>query len=124
MLERLHWLACRLAPIRPALLGLAAVSLTTAGVVLLAFAGDAGDVILMPAILLLLWAIAGLIFVDVFAHAPPPPASRDSAWPEHWLDRLWLGLRWMLALGFVALSLTVADLSLHIADAWLRELGR
>ncbi len=124
MLEQIHRLAHGLLPLRRGLIGLFLCGLLGAVVGLFALAGNEGDAILMPAIILILWAVTGLVFVDVFAHLPPPPRGNPTVWRSRWLGRLRQGLHWALVLGFAALGLTVADLSLHLANAWLVDGAR
>jgi len=124
MFEHIHRLARRLIPVRPLLIGLIACGLVGAAVGVFAFAGNDGNLILMPALMLMLWAVTGLIFIDVFAVIPrQPPAGRFVS-GGRWSDRLRQGLLWALLLGFVALGLTVVELSLYIADAWLVDGSR
>ncbi|MBK1719997.1 hypothetical protein [Thiocystis violacea] len=123
MLEHIHGVARRLLPIRPLLIGLVACGVLSAAFGLFAFVGKEGDAILMPAIMLMLWAVTGLIFIDVFAHSPGLPRSHSDVWSGRLLGQLWRWFQWALVLGFATLSLTVADLSLHIADVWLLERG-
>lgn len=120
MLDQLQHIARRIQPARPALIGLAALATLTAGIGLFAFAGKEGDSLLMPGLILLLWAVTGLIFIDVFAHVPHPP---EPTWHpmRRRMRTLWRGLHWLLAAGFVLLSLMAVDVSLHIADVWLEE---
>ena len=120
MLDHLHRIAHRLIRVRPLLLGLAALGVGAAGVGLFAFEGRTGDVILMPGLMLLLWAVTGLIFIDVFAHVPYPPDPGWHPWRRR-LRVLWRGLHWLLLAGFLMLGLMAADVSLHIADVWLDE---
>lgn len=119
MLARVHRLAYRLLPIRPVLIGLVGFGAVCAAVGLLAFSGSGGNHILMPAILLVLWAVTGLVFIDVFGHAPRPPHGNRDGWSTRWFGKLRQGLHWALVLAFVVLALTVVDLSLYVADAWL-----
>ena len=120
MLNRLQQIARYLLPVRRILIGLAAFASLVAGIGLFAFADTDGDALLMPGLILLLWAVTGLIFVDLFAHVPYPP---EPTWEpmRRRLRTLWRGLHWLLAAGFVILSLLAVDVSLHIADAWLED---
>lgn len=95
-------------PARRVLLGLAALGAASAGIGLFAVAA-----LLMPGLMLLLWTVTGLIFIDIFAHVPPPP---EAAWTvrRQWMRSLWRGLHWLLAAGFVMLSLTALEVSLHL----------
>jgi len=124
MFEHIHRLACRLLPIRPLLIALIACGLAAAAVGVFAFAGNEGNHILMPAIILMLWAVTGLIFIDVFAGFPHHPQAGRGVWGGRWSTRLRQGLLWALLLGFLALGLTVVELSLYIADAWLVDGSR
>lgn len=119
MLDRLQQLARHLLPIRRILLGLAASGSVFAGIGLFAFADKEGDALLMPGLIILLWAITGLIFIDVFAHVPLPP---EPAWSprRRQLRTLWRGLHWLLMAGFAVLGMVAIDVSLHIADVWLQ----
>ena len=123
MLDHLHRIARRLIRVRALLLGLVTLGAITAGVGLLAFEGRTGDDILMPGLILLLWAVTGLIFIDIFAHVPCLPAPDWHPWRRR-LRTLWRGLHWLLLAGFLVLSLMAADVSLHIADVWLVERGK
>ncbi|MBK5964840.1 hypothetical protein CCR95_12300 [Thiocystis minor] len=120
MLDRLQRIARHLLPVRQILIGLAALGSLVAGIGLFAFAGKEGDSLLMPGLLVLLWAATGLIFVDVFAHVPHPP---EPSWNpmRRRIQILWRGLHWLFAAGFVLLSLMAADVSLHIAEVWLED---
>lgn len=124
MFEHIHRLARHLLPIRPLLIGLIACGLVGAAVGVFAFAGNDGNAILMPALMLMLWAVTGLIFIDVFAVIPRQPQAGRLASGGRWSARLRQGLHWGLLLGFVVLGLTVVELSLYIADAWLVDGSR
>jgi len=119
MRDAVYQLACRLRPLRPLLLLAAGAGALGAGIGLIAFAGNEGDVVLMPGLILLLWALTFLVFIDVFAHLPGPSQARATGARRRWLAKLLQGLHWLLILGFVALGLTVVDLSQHILDTWL-----
>lgn len=119
MLEQIHRTARGLLPLRRVLIGLLVCGAAGAAVGLFAFAGDEGDSILMPGIILILWAVMGLIFVDIFAHLQPPPRGNPTRCRSRWFGGLRQGLHWALVLGFAALGLTVIDLSLHLSNAWL-----
>lgn len=119
MLQHIHRFARRLLPIRPVLIGLAACGLLGAAVGLFAFAGTEGNHLLMPGMILLLWSVTGLIFIDVFAQVPPPPRANPNVLRSRWTCKLRKSLHWALVLGFVALGLIAVDLSLHMAGAWL-----
>lgn len=122
VLDLIHRLARRLLPLRPVLVGLAAGASLGAAIGLFALAGDDGDAVLMPSLILLLWLVTGLVFIDVFAHIPQPPRAGDQA-RGRLASKLWRLAYWALVLGFAALGLTAADLSLHMADAWLVDHG-
>lgn len=124
MLQHIHRLARRLLPVRPVLIGLAACGLLGAAVGLFAFAGTEGNHLLMPGMILLLWSVTGLIFIDVFAQVPPPPGANPSLVRSRWASKLRKSLHWALVLGFVALGLIAVDLSLHMAGAWLLDGSR
>jgi hypothetical protein len=124
MLDSTHRLARRLLPIRPVLIGLVACGLLGAAIGVFAFAGNEGDYLLMPAMILVLWSVTGLIFIEVFAQLSPPPHANPNIWSRRWASKLRKGFRWALVLGFVVLGLTAVDLSLHIADAWLMDGSR
>ena len=123
MLDRLQRIARHLLPVRQILIGLAAFGSLVAGIGLFAFAGKEGDALLMPGLLVLLWAATGLIFVDVFAHVPHPPEPTWNPMRRR-IQTLWRGLHWLFAAGFVLLSLMAVDVSLHIAETWLEERSR
>ncbi len=120
MLDRLQRIARRIMPVRRVLIGLVALGSLLAGIGLFAFADKEGDALLMPGLILLLWAVTGLIFIDVFAHVPHPPEPTWSPWRKR-IRTLWRGVHWLLAAGFVMLSLMAVDVSLHIAEVWLEE---
>jgi hypothetical protein len=124
MLQHIHRLARRLLPIRPVLIGFVACGLVGAAVGLFAFPGNEGDHILLPATILVLWAVTGLIFVDVFAPLQGPLGPNPNVQRSHWSSKLREGLHWALILGFLVLALTVADLSLHLAHTWLMDGSR
>jgi hypothetical protein len=119
MLKQIHRLAPGLLPLRRVFIVLLVCGAAGAAVGLFAFADDEGDSILMPGIILILWAVMGLIFVDIFAHLQPPLRGNPTRWRSRWFSGLRQGLYWTLVLGFAALGLTVIDLSLHLANAWL-----
>lgn len=124
MLDLIQRIARHLKPARPILIGLVACGVLTAAVGLFAFAGSEGDALLMPGLLVLVWAVTAIVFIDVFAHIRRIPRPDRESHPDFWSDsqhRLREGFQWLLVLGFLVLSLTAADLSLHIADTWLLE---
>ncbi|AFL74881.1 hypothetical protein [Thiocystis violascens] len=120
MLDRLQQIARRILPARQVLIGLAAFGSLTASIGLFAFAGKEGDALLMPGLILLLWSVTGLMFVDLFAHVPHPPEPTWSPMRRR-MQTLWRGLHWLFAAGFVLLSLMAVDVSLYIAETWLEE---
>jgi len=97
MLDSIHRLARRLLPIRPVLTGLVACGLLGAAIGVFAFAGNEGDYLLMPAMILILWSVTGLIFIDVFAQLSPPPHANPNIWSSRWASKLRKGFRWALA---------------------------
>lgn len=118
MHERIHRVACSLARARRALVWLFVCGAVGAAVGLFGFAGTQGDPIIVPAVILILWTLTGLIFVDVFAHFPPPRENSTVSGVRRFLKPM-NGLYWMLVLGLSVLGFTVVDLSLHLAKPLL-----
>ena len=113
MLDYIHGFARRLLFIRPLLIALILGGALGAAIGLLGLVGEDGDAIAMPGLILLLWGVTGLIFIDVFAHLPRWEAA-DGDLLQRYFSTFWRVLRWLLVAGFLGLSLTVADLSLYM----------
>ncbi len=77
MLERMCHIARRLQPVRGLLALLMALAVLNVGRVLLISASDAEDVALIPSVLLFVWALLGLAFIQMFSHVPPAAHRQD-----------------------------------------------
>jgi hypothetical protein len=120
MLDLMQHIAVRFAPARAVLIGLAVVGALIAGVSLVAFEAAKGDLILMPALVVLLWAVLAVVFIDIFTHVPKAPEVGGVRW--HGLIRkLSRSLYWLLAMGFLMLGLIAVDVSFSIAREWLED---
>ena len=119
MLDLMQHIAVRCAPARAVLMGLALVGALAAGISLVAFEAAKGDLILFPALVLLLWAVLGVVFIDLFARIPMAPVA-GGGW-RRWLRGLLRRLYSLLAAGFLILGLVAVDVSLSIAREWLND---
>jgi nitrogen fixation/metabolism regulation signal transduction histidine kinase len=120
MLDLIQWLANRLAPLRAGLIALTLVAALVGVLALTLLDPGAADSILLPALILLLWSVMGIVFIDLFAKTlDARTAGRaDAGRLRHRLVR---GFQWFLALGFLLLGLVAIDLSLSIAREWIDE---
>jgi hypothetical protein len=119
MLDLMQHIAVRCAPARAVLMGLALVGGFAAGVSLVAFEAAQGDLVLFPALVLLLWAVLGVVFIDLFTRVPGVPEA-GAGW-RRWMRRLLRRLYWLLATGFLILGLIAVDVSFSIAREWLSD---
>ncbi|QVL47391.1 MAG: hypothetical protein KFB96_16970 [Thiocapsa sp.] len=78
MLDLMQHLAARFAPARAVLIGLAALGALAAGISLVAFEAAKGDLVLFPALVVLLWAVLGVVFIDLFARIPKAPEAGEA----------------------------------------------
>lgn len=120
MLDLMRHIAVRSAPARAVLIGLAVVGALIAGVSLVAFETAKGDLILMPALVVLLWAVLAVVFIDIFSHVPKAPEAGGVRW-HRLIRRLSRSLYWLLAMGFLMLALIAVDVSFSIAREWLDD---
>lgn len=120
MLDLIQWLADRLAPLRAGLIALTLVAALVGALALTLLDPGTADVILLPALILLLWAMMGIVFIDLFAKTlgARTAGRADAGRLRHRLVR---GLQWFLAVGFLLLGLVAVDLSFYIAREWIEE---
>jgi hypothetical protein len=119
MLDLMQHIAVRFAPARAVLMGLALVGALAAGISLVAFEAAEGDLVLFPALVVLLWAVLGVVFIDLFARIPRAPEA-GGGW-RRWMRRVLRRLYWLLAMGFLILGLIAVDVSFSIAREWLND---
>ncbi|CRI65028.1 membrane hypothetical protein [Thiocapsa sp. KS1] len=120
MLDLMQHIAVRCAPARAVLIGLAVVGALAAGISLITFEAAKGDLVLMPALVVLLWAVLAVVFIDLFTHVPKAPEVGGLRW--HGLMRkLSRSLYWLLAMGFLMLGLIAVDVSFSITREWLED---
>ncbi|WP_296805941.1 hypothetical protein [Thiocapsa sp.] len=119
MLELMQHIAVRCAPARAVLMGLAVVGATIAAISLVAFEAADGDLVLFPALVVLLWAVLGVVFIDLFARIPRLPEA-GGGW-RRWMRGLLRRLYWLFAMGFLILGLVAVDVSFSIAREWLND---
>jgi hypothetical protein len=117
MLEQMQGYARRWMALRPVLLVVAVLALGAALRILLTSVDQAGDVYLIPALVLFLWCIMLHAFLTLFARVPPP-AVTTLPWRQRMLMRcrrvfyyLFLGL-------FAVLSALLLLTSWQLAGAW------
>jgi len=117
MLEQMQGYARRWMALRPVLLVVAVLALGAALRILLTSVDQAGDVYLIPALVLLLWCIMLHAFLTLFARVPPPVVT-TLPWRQRMLMRcrrvfyyLFLGL-------FAVLSALLLLTSWQLAGAW------
>ncbi len=120
MLDLMQHFAVRFAPARAVLIGLAVVGALAAGISLIAFEAAKGDLVLMPALVVLLWAVLGVVFIDLFTHVPKAPEAGAGRW-HGLIGTLSRRLYWLLAMGFLMLGLIAVDVSFSIAREWLDD---
>jgi hypothetical protein len=120
MLDLMHQLAIRLAPARTALAGLASAGAIVAGTALLAFEPSKGDLVLFPALVVVLWAVLGVVFIEVFTTVPRPPEEGPKPW-RRLVQKLSRSFYWALATGFLLMGIVAADVSFSIAREWLDD---
>jgi hypothetical protein len=109
-----------LAPVRTALWGLAIIAGVTAGVALLGFEASTADLVLLPALVVVLWSVLGLVFIDLFARIPNHNPAHARGWRATAL-KLRRGIYWVLAIGYLVVGLVAADVSFSIAREWLAD---
>jgi hypothetical protein len=120
MLDLMQHIAVRFAPARAVLIGLALLGALAAGISLIAFVAAQGDLVLLPALIVLLWAVLAVVFIDLFAHVPKAPEAGGGRW-RALIRRLTRSLYWLLAMGFLMLGLIAVDVSFSIAREWLDD---
>ncbi|MBK1643235.1 hypothetical protein CKO25_00905 [Thiocapsa imhoffii] len=123
MLDLMQRLATRMAPARHILIMLGAVGILVVGATVLAFEASTGNRILLPAVLILLWATLGVIFVDVFARIPAAPEPSWGRW-KRLKRRISRSLYWLLGIAFIGTSLVAINVSLAIAREWMDDWPR
>ncbi len=120
MINLMHRIAIGLAPGRAILAAVAMAGAVVAVTALFALEPPKSDLILLPALVVLLWAVLGVVFIDVFAIVPHVP----DADVKHWrglIQKLSRGLYWALAAGFLVMGIVAADVSFSIAREWMNE---
>lgn len=119
MLDLMQHIALRCAPARAVLMGLALLGALAAGISLVAFEAAKGDLVLFPALVVLLWSVLGVVFIDLFARTPGVPEA-GGGW-RRWMRGLLRRLYWLLAMGFLILGLIAVDVSFSIAREWFND---
>ncbi|HSO84456.1 hypothetical protein [Thiocapsa sp.] len=119
MLDLMQQIAVRFAPARAFFIGLSVVGALAAGVSLVAFEAAEGDLVLFPALVVLLWAVLGVVFIDLFARIPRVPEA-GGGW-RRWMRGMLRRLYWLLAMGFLILGLIAVDVSFSIAREWMND---
>lgn len=119
MLDLMQQIAVRFAPARAFFIGLSVVGALAAGISLVAFEAAEGDLVLFPALVVLLWAVLGVVFIDLFARIPRAPEA-CGGW-RRWMRGMLRRLYWLLAMGFLILGLIAVDVSFSIAREWLND---
>ncbi|SDX56694.1 hypothetical protein [Thiocapsa roseopersicina] len=119
MLDLMQQIAVRFAPARAFFIGLSVVGALAAGISLVAFEAAEGDLVLFPALVVLLWAVLGVVFIDLFARIPRAPEA-GGGW-RRWMRGMLRRLYWLLAMGFLILGLIAVDVSFSIAREWLND---
>lgn len=119
MLDLMQQIAVRFAPARAFFIGLSVVGALAAGISLVAFEAAEGDLILFPALVVLLWAVLGVVFIDLFARIPRVPEA-GGGW-RRWMRGMLRRLYWLLAMGFLILGLIAVDVSFSIAREWMHD---
>lgn len=120
MINLMHRIAIRLAPGRAILTAIAMAGAIVAATALFALEAPKSDVILLPALVVLLWAVLGVVFVDVFAIVPKLPDEDLNRW-RRLIQKLRRSLYWALAAGFLLIGIVAADVSFSIAREWMNE---
>lgn len=120
MINLMHRIAIRLAPGRAGLVAIATAGAVVAATALFTLEPPTSDLILLPALVVLLWAVLGVVFVDVFATVPTLPDEDAGHW-RRLVQKLRRSLYWALAAGFLLMGVVAADVSISIAREWLNE---
>jgi hypothetical protein len=116
MLETLQGIARRWRRMRPVLLLGALLALGAAVRVLLTSSTQAGDIYLIPALLLFLWCLMLHAFLSLFAQVPPPVTPLP--WRQRMLARGRRAFHYLFLLLFALLSLGLLLASWQLAGAW------
>lgn len=117
MLEILQGHARRWRAMRPVLLVLALLSLGAALAVLLRSTDQAGDLYLIPSIVLFLWCLMLYAFLSLFAQVPAP-AVMSLPWRRRMLLRWRRAFYYLFLVLFIALCLLLLLTSWQLAGAW------
>ena len=117
MLETLQGIARRWQRTRPLLLLGAVLALAAALRVLLTSSTQAGDIYLIPALLLFLWCLMLHAFLSLFAHVPSRPVTA-LPWRQSILARGRRAFHYLFLLMFALLSLGLLLASWQLAGAW------
>jgi hypothetical protein len=118
MLTLMQRVAQALAPRRGPLIGLRLLSGCAAGVSVVGFEAHEADLILFPALVITLWSVLGVVYIDLFTRIPSLGPGSDDGWRLA-LRKMHRGLYWALAVGYLVLGIVAADVSLSIAREWL-----
>jgi len=116
MLETLQGIARRWQRTRPLLLLGALLALAVALWVLLTSSTQAGDIYLIPALLLFLWCLMLHAFLSLCAQVPPP--ATPLPWRQRMLGRARGAFHYLFLLLFALLSLGLLLASWQLAGAW------
>ncbi len=117
MLETLQGIARRWQRTRPWLLLGALLALAAALRVLLTSSTQAGDIFLIPALLLFLWCLMLHAFLSLFAQVPPHPVTA-LPWRQRMLGKARRAFHYLFLLLFALLSLGLLLASWQLAGAW------
>lgn len=117
MLERMQGHALRWRGMRPVLLVVAVLSLVAAVRVLLTSVDQAGDVALIPSLVLFLWCVMLHAFLTLFAQVPAPPATHLS-WGRRMLMRCKRAFHYVFLAVFAVLSALLLLTSWQLVGAW------
>jgi hypothetical protein len=118
MLTLMQRVAQALAPRRGPLIGLGLLSGCAAGVSVVGFEAHEADLILFPALVITLWSVLGVVYIDLFTRIPSLGPGSGDGWRLA-LRKMHRGLYWALAVGYLVLGIVAADVSLSIAREWL-----
>lgn len=117
MLERMQGHARRWSAVRPVLLIAAVLALAAALRILLTSVDQAGDVYLIPALVLFLWCIMLHAFLTLFAQVPPPVVTA-LPWRRRMLMRCRRAFYHLFLGSFAVLSALLLLTSWQLAGAW------
>ena len=117
MLERMQGVARRWSAVRPLLLVVAVLSLGAAMRVVLTAVDRAGDVYLIPALVLFLWCVMLHAFLSLFAQVPGPVVT-TLPWRRRMLMRCKRAFYYLFLGMFAVLSALLLLTSWQLAGAW------